>query len=562
MPSRIQVNTDSVQTVTNKVLSGCNLTATGGTTAVTLANFAAREVWVEDFGAVGDGVTNDATAIQNAINAMGAADGGIVNFDSKVYAITATLTNTFDNVLLNGQGAGYSSSAAAGLDYATASTTLLWTGAAGGTMYNFGPTVGGADKLHGGGIVGIFFEGSSSAATGVLIRSVNSATFDLTIEDCTTVGFDMNVESTVVSTQYNSQSNNFTRIVVIHQSATSGICVRLDGAVGGNTSLNHFGTLTLLHRDGVALKLLSCDGNWFDFVRIFRHPSGTAIGIELLGSTVDATKCRDNHFGFVQTDSGGLTSRANTFSAVKNSVRVYSTENGSPVPTVEYGSSFSWWNITGQHHVLASTVQVEQQLRRHIKTADSIAVLGFHAYNADEATIEYARITGISSTVTAGVEDGTIRFSTMNAGTQTVQGQFRDGLILPATPTGTYRGVGTINISADYYKNGSAITGIETVTYSTSMTPDVRNGTVHIITATDGVAFAINATANRVTSSIITIMISNTSGGALGVASFNADYKMGAAWTQPATGFNRSIQFVYNGTDSIEMFRSAADVAN
>jgi hypothetical protein len=62
---------------------------------------------------------------------------------------------------------------------------------------------------------------------------------------------------------------------------------------------------------------------------------------------------------------------------------------------------------------------------------------------------------------------------------------------------------------------------------------------------------------------IITLLVRNASGGALGAFTFYASqYKLGAAWTQPATGFSRSITFVFNGTHLVEIGRSAADVAN
>jgi hypothetical protein len=58
---------------------------------------------VKDFGAVGDGVTDDATAIQAAINAMASVGGGVVNLTEGTFIIGATLLMK-DGVSLQGEG--------------------------------------------------------------------------------------------------------------------------------------------------------------------------------------------------------------------------------------------------------------------------------------------------------------------------------------------------------------------------------------------------------------------------------------------------------------------------
>lgn len=100
-----------------------------------------------------------------------------------------------------------------------------------------------------------------------------------------------------------------------------------------------------------------------------------------------------------------------------------------------------------------------------------------------------------------------------------------------------------------------------TITYSASMTPDAALGNDFVITATNGTAFTINTPTNPSTGQSIVFTIRNTSGGALGVATWAAVFKM-VAWVQPANGFSRSIRFRYDGTNWVELMRGAADVAN
>jgi hypothetical protein len=38
-------------------------------------------------------------------------------------------------------------------------------------------------------------------------------------------------------------------------------------------------------------------------------------------------------------------------------------------------------------------------------------------------------------------------------------------------------------------------------------------------------------------------------------------YKL-TTWTSPATGFSRSIKFIYDGTNWVESYRTAADIPN
>jgi len=86
-------------------------------------------------------------------------------------------------------------------------------------------------------------------------------------------------------------------------------------------------------------------------------------------------------------------------------------------------------------------------------------------------------------------------------------------------------------------------------------------GNLATITATNATAFTINAPTTPTTGQWLTVRVRNTSGGALGVATWNAVFKM-TAWTQPANGFSRAITFDYDGVNWIERTRTAADVPN
>lgn len=104
-----------------------------------------------------------------------------------------------------------------------------------------------------------------------------------------------------------------------------------------------------------------------------------------------------------------------------------------------------------------------------------------------------------------------------------------------------------------------------TLVYSAAMTPLANAGNHHTVTATNGVAFTFNAPTGTPAAGIrqrLVLRVRNTSGGVLGAVTFNAVFKLGAAWVSPANGFSRTIEFDWDGTNWVEANRSAADVAN
>ena len=519
--------------------------------------------WADWWGTAHNGSTDDSTEIQAAITSVGVNNGGKLMFGSTVYAIATGLTNIYNNVLLQGAGQGFSKTGAP--DYDQAATVLLWTGNAGGTMYNMGPAVSSQHGVAGGGIVGIFFEGNQVAGTAVLIRSVKNGLFDFVVEETTTVGVDITVENTVSVSPPDTQVNWFRKITVIQQTAGSGIGMRLSGGTSSDTSLNHFGLLRLLHYNGVALDCGQSDFNLFQEVHVFRHASGTATGVILRAGTSPAY-CRDSTFVTLGPGVGGLVSQgtaSGTTTAKHNTILHYSIDNGDPLPTVEMGSELHYFVGDGNFRIDSLNDAAALELRQSTNTASSlIGDVKFSAYNSSSAATNYGLIRGVLGTNTAGAEVGTLRVVTKNAGADVIQAYFRDGMNIGTPSQGGFRGVGTLDLQADLYKDGSNKTGLNAPTYGTTVTVNQRLGHAHRITATNGTAFTVSNPTNSVTGDIVTVMVRNTSGGVLGVLTWGGSYKLGAAWVQPANGFSRTIQFLNDGTNWVEINRTAVNVAN
>lgn len=201
--------------------------------------------------------------------------------------------------------------------------------------------------------------------------------------------------------------------------------------------------------------------------------------------------------------------------------------------------------------------------------AKRAVILGNEVYqNSQESSGTYDAI-NIRSAGTFGTEEAV---GTIVMGNRVAGSDHRSGVGIDSSapvPSGTVlRG----NILLDGQLGAVSYAGVIVsgddmarygATYSASITP-VAYGylrTQATVSASNNSNFTINAPTDPREGKELVVTIRNTSGGALGTLSFNAVFKVGASWTQPATGTSRSIQFLYDGTNWIETGRTAADVA-
>lgn len=130
------------------------------------------------------------------------------------------------------------------------------------------------------------------------------------------------------------------------------------------------------------------------------------------------------------------------------------------------------------------------------------------------------------------------------------------GRDISGTNTFTVDGAGRMTLSGVIKQAAAAIT------YSTSMTPNADGTNTQRIGVTNNTAFTINAPSGTPTNGQrLKLTISNSSGGAMGAITWNSIYKM-SAWTNPANGFSRSIEFEYNGTNWVQGSQTDVDVPN
>lgn len=132
---------------------------------------------------------------------------------------------------------------------------------------------------------------------------------------------------------------------------------------------------------------------------------------------------------------------------------------------------------------------------------------------------------------------------------------------------------GDVSVSGTLTSTGGTSQGtretqpLVTITYSAAPVPDASLGNLFVVTITNGTAFVVGAPTNPPAvagvSQEMTITFRNTSGGAHGAGTWNAVYKTQATvFSAIANGFSRSVKFRWDGTNWVELWRTAADIAN
>lgn len=90
----------------------------------------------------------------------------------------------------------------------------------------------------------------------------------------------------------------------------------------------------------------------------------------------------------------------------------------------------------------------------------------------------------------------------------------------------------------------------------------VANGNYLLLTLTSNAVYTLNAvTTGLRVGQLVYLTVRNAIGGAAGAMTLGAAFKASAV-TQPANGNSRSYCFQWNGTNLVEMYKSAADVPN
>lgn len=316
---------------------------------------------IAEFGAVGDGTTDDLTPLTNFFNSAIANPGVPHYLGNATYATSAALpTINVSGVRIYGSGPTSVS------DVGTMQcTTIKKIGSAGGTLLTVAPNTGAsAQRLEAIVIEGVNFNGGQLAARGLLVQSVRGGTFNVYAEEFTTAGIELGVVSTLGEAR-DLQNNNI-RISGRNQYTTAPILL-LNGDSGANVSLNRFEIVDVSHKDGTAIVCVNPDNNIWDYVRVYRNAGGTATNsIEWRGGATLALATRAETYNKLTCTVAAIAKGTGTYTVAAQdiSIKTLDLENGSPVPTIETGASvagvwISWTpTITSGSGTLTTTSSV------------------------------------------------------------------------------------------------------------------------------------------------------------------------------------------------------------
>lgn len=294
---------------------------------------------VESYGAV-EG-QESTSAIQAAINAAGAAGGGIVKFKAKSYLISSTLIvgngspttqSTYNGVRLEGISGGL------GADYSNQwnlnSTRLIWTGAAGGIMCQVkGPT-------YRNNIMNIMFDCATIAATGLKVVHAMQCNFEgITVTRYTGTAYIVTVEATaaIVGVAYGCADNRWTQIVSSNPTNNTANGMLLDGSTSANLDVarNYFNNFDLVYGGAAGswgLKLAFADNN--TFAEGLLYPGNGNVG----GSGIVFVQQSGGLTGFplenVFINVVPLQGVSGTSGTSGNYFLMYPTSDSAPIPTM------------------------------------------------------------------------------------------------------------------------------------------------------------------------------------------------------------------------------------
>ena len=420
------------------------------------------EFYIEQFGGIGDGVTDNSLFFQYALEFDRLS---ILRLKAKSYAISETL-DLISGKHVIGEGGGGQYPPAAFINspnfIGLAKTSIIalagsGLSVAGSMMVRARPD---NNALYADQTIllqGVLIDCDDIATRGIDWVSVkNSRIHDVLIMRPISLAMLVTVLPVVDATiegNNATQFNEFDQITAWVQGTAVGI--RCTGTTLHNTNNNNWRNIKVVHVDGDGIELLNTDAdNWFGVNTI---SLGTGYGCTAYGAATADEACRNitmygTEFAGPSTAQGGF--RTITGASPVNYVQLfgYSTGNGTPLPEIANGDRVHYY--PDLYFYTSDPVEARSYLdkTKDWGTGESLAGHYFRTKLTGSATMtEVGRIRMLQQGG-AGTEAARFDFFTYQAAALALRMYLANGLVVGA-PTGGDKGLGTINAQAVYDDN-------------------------------------------------------------------------------------------------------------
>lgn len=464
---------------------------------------------VKDYGAIGDGVTDDQPAIAAAITAGGKGD---VHIPDGTYRLASTLTIPTYVTL---RGSGYTDNSGS-----TGATVLLKDFNGQGVILT--GDASGMEDIQVNSSVGKTGDGIQIKASRAHLLRVAVTAMG---RDGIRIGDDEAGAETINANLWRLDQvvsmNNTRHGLYIHHSNTTTNATFPQGNADVNSGLGTL--LDLRSNGGDGLKIRNSIDNRFDNVTS-QSNTGWGVHFELDARShhISGLYTETNVTGDILLDSGANT---NAVWGMRYVTSLTITDNGTANLIYRWNGNINRWIPGAQFDI-------------YNDAGGGIAKLQL-----------WADVNGYNAAAIQGSKSGA------------------NGGLLELINRNTSTGGVSRKLAADdahhlYVEDAGFATYRVVLAYSATIATDPTAGNSFSITATNGTAFTISTPSpNPYIGQRVLYTIRNTSGGALGAATWGAMFKM-ATWAQPANGFSRSIEFIYDGTNLVEIARATIDVPN
>ena len=295
-----------------------------------------------DFGAIGDGTTDDLTPLTNFFNSALANPGVPHVMSPKTYACTGALPDiNADNVIIWGAGVHRHD------DGTITGTCIKYTGSAGATLQKITAVSGASNyRIANVTIQGVGYNCNNLAAVGLELLSARSCNLDILVDNATSSGFVIGVVASLVEGR-DTQDNQI-RFQGRQIEAASGVSIRLQGDSGANSSLNSIWA-DIQHKNASAIIEENADNNDWYYCRTYRDPAGSATyAVEWNAGASGAECARAERFHYLTSNLPSHAYGTETSTTPAHDILIYclDEENSTPVPTTGTAASVYYQKST------------------------------------------------------------------------------------------------------------------------------------------------------------------------------------------------------------------------